>query len=933
MLQKNLVKPLYGLNMLNVQYGHFVRARLHKLNSIKLIDWVFIIVFLIGPVASGIIVGSKMFSTYLPVGDDPGNWLKRINAFMGNLKPLWNENLLSYPPLFHLIGAVFSLIFGDAVTGLKVLTLVVFSSIPITSGWFAFKLSNRKEAAAAASLITSFLPMHYEMIWWGAYPNLLGMALLPVTLYIVSMVLESGSTLKNILLMVLASSAIALTHHISAVVFACTLVILCVLLMLMRMLSIRFGLGAITSITIIAAYITYLIKFGYLINNPTIAHPDLYERMLWGFKNPIILYTLSSSSVLGIIVLVVSWRYITAITLSAWILSPLIIASSQYIGIGLDVGRIMLFLGVPMVISSTIIMPRLTELGRIVKKEDEQEYSAEIDVGKVLPVILMATALVLCPVTALSTNQAAYDYYEWLSRDYGRYLDGERMKILDWIRENTSIDDVIVSGYHLGRWIEGYAVRRVLMDIPLSSIAVRDEFYRSLTAQAILQSNYEVANGYFFIADQSPIAPTFAPLISVSHKWGYDQIIYLDDSFVRFNFTRGGRGWIEAPFKSWLSHLDVSEESGVKKFKLTYQTHALRINKTLEIGAGVPYFTLRYDIVPNAGIALREAEISFFLAWGKIIKEIYRKGNGFRLSTQSSEIIVEFNKNVSLVEAGVYEEFNQHRVYVKLPLNSSGDSFTIIFRNPDTSSFYPQNWFTSFKKALEDFRPRYIVTFKEHLFHKSRSLAPSYPEGEIIYIDDAFARVSFFKAGALWREAPYKAKVIDEENLTTFHRVVYETIALNIYKEITDKGDSLTIYYKAEPKPGVEIVEIEVPIWISWGRSISYANGTGNQIILVTDAGSIIIKADEGASIDYGLDPEFKAQRVLIKKKTVDEAIDILIEFKPLNYLSHLNYKYTSTTRPIMEGGDRVDILNEIVKSVPVFETENLVIYRIEYPR
>jgi hypothetical protein len=136
----------------------------HTLKTLGIKDWIFIILFLLGPVISGVFVGVKMFTNYLPTGDDPGNWLKRINAFLGNTYPLWNEELLSYPPLFHMVGAFLTLFSGDSVVAMKVSALLSLMLIPITSGWFAYKISRSRQVSVTTSLVVSFLPMHYEKL-------------------------------------------------------------------------------------------------------------------------------------------------------------------------------------------------------------------------------------------------------------------------------------------------------------------------------------------------------------------------------------------------------------------------------------------------------------------------------------------------------------------------------------------------------------------------------------------------------------------------------------------------------------------------------------------------------------------------------------------------------------------------------------------------
>jgi len=910
---------------------------IHTVVNLRFRDWIYLALFLLGPVVSGALIGVKIFAEYLPPGDDPGNWLKRINAFLGNTYPLWNEGLVSYPPLFHMVAAFLTLFSGDSVMAMKISALLSFMLIPITSGCFAYKISGSRQVSVITSLVVSSLPMHYEMIWWGAYPNLLGIALLPIGVYAIIRVIEGYYYFKSFAGLVLITCLITLTHHLTAIVFAGILVISIIILLYLRAFFFRIRLANILSLTIIIAYTAYLIRSGYLIANPLMTQVDLYEKLLWAFKSPIVLYILIISSILGILKLIRNWDVFSATLLSAWILSPLLLALSQYIEVGVDAGRFMLFLGTPMTIASTMVLPDLKEAFKISKTPhkggNESEYSIEISIDKILPAILIITLLALNPLAAISTNDSAYEYYDWLSKDYRKYSDQERLQVLEWIKENTSASDVIVASYHLGRWIEGFSSRRTLMDIPLNTIAVRDEFYRSLSAQTILSSNYKVANGYFMIDDQSPLAPTFAPLIYVSNKWGYEPILYLDDSSVRFSFERGGKTWIEAPFKAWLYNYSIEKWETQTRLILFYQTIALRINKTVEIMKNTPYFKIHYDVAPATDAKLKEAQITLFLAWGRIIKDFKIIDNGFRLSTGTGEVVVTVDKKLTHVEAGIYEEFNQHRVFIKMPLKPEGDSFTITFNNPNPVSQYPQNWFMSFAEVSADFKPNYIVVPKEHPFHKTRTWTPPYPSGEVTYVEDAFVRVTFSKAGASWVEAPYRGNVTQEVVVENGRVISYETLGLIFHKEVKNEGDEITISYRVEPKPGVKIDSIQVPIWQAWGRHVSYVNISGYKALVVSDAGSILIEIDKDASLSHGLDPEFKAPRILAFKKAVENKVEISIRFRPLNYLSSLTYEYVSTTRPHMTEGDRVNIINESIRFEPVFETSNIIIYEIKWPQ
>jgi hypothetical protein len=71
--------------------------------------------------------------------------------------------------------------------------------------------------------------------------------------------------------------------------------------------------------------------------------------------------------------------------------------------------------------------------------------------------------------------------------------------------------------------------------------------------------------------------------------------------------------------------------------------------------------------------------------------------------------------------------------------------------------------------------------------------------------------------------------------------------------------------------------------------------------------------------------------QILASKRAVGNEIELVISIKPLNYLSYSTYEYTSTTRPLMEKGDRIDIIIEGISLEPVFETTNIIVYKLKW--
>ncbi|HID05362.1 MAG TPA: hypothetical protein EYP20_06105, partial [Aigarchaeota archaeon] len=227
-------------------------------------DILYLILFIAGPISSGVLVGSRMFSTYLPVGDDPGNWLKRALAFAGVTDPLWEETLLSYPPIFPLLTYVLGLLAGDIVTGLKIAAVLALMLIPLTTGFLAYSLTRRKEAAIIASFLSALLPSNYEMIWWGAYPNLLALAIIPIAIHYLLKIICYDLSRRTVVVFIITSAVISLTHHLTSATYATTLIASAMLLFfILKIREPRIYTLIFTSLIFQLAYLTYLLQTYY----------------------------------------------------------------------------------------------------------------------------------------------------------------------------------------------------------------------------------------------------------------------------------------------------------------------------------------------------------------------------------------------------------------------------------------------------------------------------------------------------------------------------------------------------------------------------------------------------------------------------------------------------------------------------------------------
>ena len=922
----------------------YLFTAVRRIRFMSLREIILVALFLTGPVAAGVLIGAGFASTYFPVGDDPGNWLKRINAFLGNQYPLWEENLLSYPPLLYLVGAGFSIMLGDSVLGLKAAAILAFILVPVTTGLLIYKVTDKAIPAILGSLAMSFAPSLYEMIWWGAYSNILALAILPAAVYYLLKILQLNMAKRNILLFTTLTLLLVFTHHLTAIIYATMLILLLIIFFFVaRIRYLLIYIPILSALLLTVGYVSYLMVSFYTAYNPVSVRIDLIDKILWTFKNPTLLFTLTILALIGLAYFYSQHRSAIFTTMLSWIAAPLVLFGLTLFGVSLDLGRLALLLPQPLIISAMAIVPDLRGAMRIARGgprveggggEDQGGVEVEINVEKLIPLLLIATVLITSPLTAVAVNQAAYEYYDWLSTDMGRYSQQEKQAVAGWILTNTEPGDVIISEYHLGRWLEGFAGRRTLHNIPLSTITVKGEFYRSLLAEAALSSRSQIINGYFRIDDTTPLAPTFAPLIYAATEWGYDPILYLDESFVRFNITNGGVSWIEAPFNSPLVETRVSgiNEANLRIEKF-YHSIALRINYTIETRPQSPILVIRILANTVEGVALNSATIDFFLAWGKVPKEFQtiEDGSGFILDTASARIMAHVTPKPDKLELVKDKEFNQDKVQLKFRISGRQAAIEIRLNNPTTKPHYPFRWAVNTYDELEKIGARYIVLPKYSPLYRSIQWASKEHQGETIYVEDGLIRFVFEKAGHMWSEVPYNATVIQEEKNASGRRTIYQTVALRIMKSAELQDGRLLISYEAEPSEhDVRMERGEIPLWIAWGNAVYQTyNSSENEVVLITQNGAIRVRVSDGARITFGVDEVFKQPRLLVTVPPIENSIKVTIEVSHLADFQELQIKYNEAPRPMMMGGDRIDILVKFRELVKVYETENIAVLKL----
>jgi len=927
-----------GSTLLDLRSGTQTLPKVAALRWLREKKWLVIsyLSLLALSVITFIIVGERMFSVTLPPGDDPGNWLKRIHAIAGVTLPLWDETPWSYPPLFFFLSYLTTFIVGDSLLAMKLVATVIFSLIPISMYLFAYQVSGSYLVSVSTAVISDFWPSNYEMIWWGGYPNLLALVVMPPMLA-ATLKARSNKTWTYVALSL--GITLILSHHLTALVCAGVLWITTILDGIANRRVDDSLLRVSAAYTFCAALYWTAIVPSYAIAGVTFQPIEpLMSALLFVFKDTLVLLLALTVSAIGAFALLRKGKRLDFLMAVSWVVAPVILlVAFGVLGVKTDVTRLAIFFVFPMsvLIGMALGMAREAVDWRSLKGGGDPEVEVTITVEKAVAVLLSAILLGSVVSLGVAANGSSFDYYVFARRDYG---EQDLLSALDWIDANTPSNAVIASEHSIGRWIEGYSSRRALYVLSSSQALLRNEYDRAVGADTVLNSNYRMANEYIKVDECEPISSSLAPSISVFSGLEYRSVVYIDDSFMRVNLTRDAKSRVEAPFGAWLYRSTWLERSSTAAaLGVEFMTYSLRINKTLELASGDRTAYVTYRIVPKEGVTLNSVSLSVWLSWGAVLKDYHISERGVNIVTEYSELDVFFEQEPAHLEFSQDPTFGQFRLLATFDVNETDYSLTVGFRAPKSTGSWVKGVETmSAKEAISKFNITNLILSRDSPLVSALAATHERPSGEIVYVDDAFVRVHFTKGGDDWVEAPCNGVVLDEKDIDQdgyrASHTTFETVALLINRTLTVRDNVVELQYIVTAKPGSEVHSIELPLWIAWERWVTDAVVSGQQVLLVSDAGSVQITAS-GSNVvsSYGLDQEFGVPRVLILGEALNGSVSICVNIESVNDGTSLNAEIERTARPQMQGADKIRIATRSPSLYRVvFQAGGIVVLSVE---
>ncbi|MDW8045588.1 MAG: hypothetical protein RMJ31_07485, partial [Nitrososphaerota archaeon] len=446
--------------------------------------------------------------------------------------------------------------------------------------------------------------------------------------------------------------------------------------------------------------------------------------------------------------------------------------------------------------------------------------------------------------------------------------------------------------------------------------------------------NYQIANSYIKIDEWQPLSTKYSPRISIWTGASYEPVLYLDDSFLKVNMTLNGKSIIEAPYKASLYRSEwVKKNDEEAILKITFRTDHLLTTKSITMQANKSEVYISYVIkAANPNSTISSITLPLWVDWTVALKEVKIVGDKAFITTNKGSVEVNYQGNVKKITHEIDPEFKQNKVSARFEVNSKFANIAIQLRSLRIENSWVKGlWAKSFNEVAKEYGVSYFVVRKD-----SKSLQHfnvQHPKGEILYIDDAYARVRLIKAGKEWIEAPYKATITKEEIVGKNYIIKYRTIALHITKCINQTiHNERMISYTIQSLNDTELRSFQLKVWLTWGRQIKDVEIFNDVINIITDAGAIKVASIKGdlTNLHYGLDEEYNVPRIKLEYKLKQKEDTIIIKLSCLNDWTSINHTIKKTTRPVMEKSDRIIFSIEDNYPIKVFENPSLIVYGLK---
>ncbi|MCW4033899.1 MAG: hypothetical protein NWF03_00890, partial [Candidatus Bathyarchaeota archaeon] len=270
-----------------------------------------------------------------------------------------------------------------------------------------------------------------------------------------------------------------------------------------------------------------------------------------------------------------------------WFLVPVILTQAYLFGVYTHYSRFLYFIDFPgIIILSAILVYSSRIIAVAINRFAKNRFPK---IKKTFHVIAF-TIIVLCLITFLSwsifPHQGMEQANEYLT------IQQPEATTLEWIKNNTSNNSVLVADHLYGWWLSGIAQRPTLSAAGLEFLIYPNELEVAKNAQLLLDTDYHINNGLIQIRDDGPYLSRHNPQVS-TQTWSGEEF-----AMFQFNETRleYNQEQITLSDMTITEHKLTEYDESTAVLTVTYENELFTVRKTLQLQQGVRFAELSYEI-------------------------------------------------------------------------------------------------------------------------------------------------------------------------------------------------------------------------------------------------------------------------------------------------------------------------------------------------
>jgi len=521
---------------------------------------------------------------------------------------------LATPPGFHFFVSILIIFSGMPLLLAELVAAIFFSSIIVFP---AYVIANRVWKSSSAGLLAAFFAtisaLSFEMLSWGGYTNAVSLALIVIIFYLFTRDLEQPNRL-HLLMGVMLFGAITITHTFSLFIFFPVLALYFVLLLIGKALKLKemkiltmlrfFVVSVSLGILVVAPWVLRVFSFyvGASTDGGLLGGLEANRDLILANRSvePVLL-TLIVVIIPTVLMLKESrkrWIDSVGLLLIAWYFVPIVMTQAYVFGIYTDYSRFMYFIDFPGVI---IIAGALYYLFHYASLGIDRFVTIKWNkIKKTLPTITSLTILFIFIFTSLWSifpTDAMYrvDWYTTIRQP--------EATAIDWLRNNTPEDSVLVADHLYGWWLSGISERTTLSAAGLEFLIYSHEIEVAKSARLLLDTNYFIDNDLIQVRDDGPHLLRRSPEFSIATLDGkvfsifnfQDNGTELAYEWTNENGTKVSKTVLLSDMQMVKANMLVADEN-LANLIVKYEDEFSIVQKTVAVQKGVRFAEVSYDI-------------------------------------------------------------------------------------------------------------------------------------------------------------------------------------------------------------------------------------------------------------------------------------------------------------------------------------------------